>query len=71
MFYGINPFKYEVLCDVSPLEVFYVLLRQPYMCKHHVVYESRPCSVIVTLGGQIYMVPKVVLTTMVSLILEK
>jgi hypothetical protein len=41
------------------------------MWKHHVVYESRPHSVIVTLGGHLYMIPEVVLTTTISLILEK
>jgi hypothetical protein len=40
--YGIKPFKDEVLCDVSPLEVCNVLLGQPYLWKHHVVYDSRP-----------------------------
>jgi hypothetical protein len=29
--YDIKPLKDEVLCDVSPLEVYYVLLCQPYM----------------------------------------
>jgi hypothetical protein len=29
--YGIQPFKDEVLCDVSPLDVCDVLLGQPYM----------------------------------------
>jgi hypothetical protein len=38
--YGIQPFKDEVLCDVSPLDVCDVLLGQPYMWKRHVVYES-------------------------------
>jgi hypothetical protein len=33
------------------------------MWKRHVVYESRPRSVIVTLGGHLYRIPKVVLTT--------
>ena len=55
--YGIKPFKDEVLCDVAPLEVGNVLLGQPYMWKHHAVYESRPHSVIVTLGGQLYRIP--------------
>jgi hypothetical protein len=32
--YGIKPFKDEVLCDVSPLEVCDVLLGQPYLWKH-------------------------------------
>jgi hypothetical protein len=30
------------------------------MWKHHVVYESRPRSVIVTLGGHLYRIPEVV-----------
>jgi hypothetical protein len=60
--YGIQPFKDEVLCDVSPLDVCDVLLGQPYMWRRHVVYESRPRSVIVTLGGHLYRIPEVVLT---------
>jgi hypothetical protein len=40
--YGINPFKDEVVCDVSPLEVCDVLLGQPYMWKCHAIYESHP-----------------------------
>jgi hypothetical protein len=39
--YGIQHFKDEVLCDVSPLDVCDVLLGQPYMWKCHIVYESR------------------------------
>jgi hypothetical protein len=61
--YGIQPFKDEVLCDVSPLDVYDVLLGQPYMWKRHVVYESRPRSVIVSLGGHLYRIPEVVPTT--------
>jgi hypothetical protein len=61
--YGIQPFKDEVLCDVAPLDVCDVLLGQPYMWKRHVVYESRPRSVIVTLGGHLYRIPEVVPTT--------
>jgi hypothetical protein len=60
--YGIQPFKDEVLCDVSPLDVCDVLLGQPYMWKHHAIYESRPCSVIITLGGHLYRIPEVVPT---------
>jgi hypothetical protein len=60
--YGIQPFKDEVLCDVAPLDVCDVLLGQPYMWKHHVVYESRPRSVIVSLGGHLYRIPEVVPT---------
>jgi hypothetical protein len=61
--HGIQPFKDEVLCDVSPLDVCDVLLGQPYMWKRHVVYESRPCSVIVSMGGHLYIIPEVVPTT--------
>jgi hypothetical protein len=60
--YSIQPFKDEVLCNVSPLDVCDVLLGQPYMWRHHVVYESRCCSVIVTLGGHLYRIPEVVPT---------
>jgi hypothetical protein len=69
--YGIKPFKDEVLCDVSPLEVYDVILGKPYIWKHHVVYESRTYSVIVTLWGQIYTISEVVLATSISLILAK
>jgi hypothetical protein len=61
--YGIQPFKDEVLCDVAPLDVCDVILGQPYMWKRHVVYESRPRSVIVSLGGHLYRIPEVVPTT--------
>ena len=64
--YGIKPFKDEVLCDVAPLEVCDVLLGEPYMWKHHAVYESRPCSVIVTLGGQLYQIPEKAAPAIVS-----
>ena len=69
--YDIKPFKDEVLCDIDPLEFFDVLLGQRYMCKCHVVYESRPHSVIITLGDQLYRVPEVVSTTTISLISVK
>ena len=62
MFYGIHPFKDEVLCDVSPLDVCDVLLGQPYMWRRHVVYESRSRNVIVSLGVYLYKIPEVVLT---------
>jgi hypothetical protein len=55
--YGINPFKDEVLCDISPLEVCDVILGQPYFWKRHDVYESRPTSVIITLGRKLYKIP--------------
>jgi hypothetical protein len=50
------------VCDVSPLDVCDVVLGQPYMWKHHVVYESRPHSLVVTLEGQLYRIPEVVPT---------
>jgi hypothetical protein len=61
--YNIQPFKDEVLCDVSPLDVCDVLFGQSYMWKCHVIYESRPRSVIITLGGHLYRIPEVVPNT--------
>jgi hypothetical protein len=69
--YDIKPFKDEVLCDISPLEVCDVLLGQPYLWKRHVVYESRPRSVIITLGRQLYRIPEVAPPTAISLISAK
>jgi hypothetical protein len=69
--YDIKPFKDEVLCDVSPLEVCDVLLGQPYLWKCHVVYESRPRSVIITLDRKLYRIPEVVPPTSISLISSK
>ena len=43
----------EVLCDVAPIDVSDVLLGQPYLWKHHAVYESQPRVVIVTLGNKL------------------
>ena len=51
------------MCDVSPIYVCDVVLGQPYMWKLYVVYESRPRSVIITLGVELYRIPEVVLTT--------
>ena len=50
------------MCDVAPLDVYDVVLGQPYMWKHHVVYESGPRCVIITLGGHLYGIPEVVTT---------
>jgi hypothetical protein len=71
MSYDINPFKDEVLCDVSPLEVCDVLLGQPYLWKHHFVYESSPRSVIITLNRKFYRIPEVVPPSAISLISAK
>jgi hypothetical protein len=51
------------VCDVSPLDVCDVVLGQTYMWKHHYVYQSRPRSVIITLGLHLYRIPKEVLIT--------
>jgi hypothetical protein len=69
--YGIKPFKDEVLCDVSPLEVCDVLLGQPYLWKHHVVYESRPHSVIITLNMKLYRIHEAIPPSVISLISAK
>jgi hypothetical protein len=69
--YGIKPFKDEVLCDVSPLKVCDVLLGQPYLWKCHVIYESRPHSVIITLNRKLYRIPEVVPPSVISLIFAK
>ena len=66
--YNIKPFTNEVLCDVSPLEVCDVLLGKPYLWKHHVVYDSRPHTIIISLGNNLYKIPKVAPPTSISLI---
>jgi hypothetical protein len=69
--YDIKPFKDEVLCDISPLEVCDVISGQTYLWKHHAVYESRPRSVIITLGRQLYRILEVVPPTAIYLISAK
>ena len=69
--YNIKPFKDEVFCDIGPLEVCDVLLGKPYLWKCHVVYESIPRSVIITLGRQLYRIPEVAPPTAISLIYAK
>jgi hypothetical protein len=69
--YDIKPLKDKVLCDVDPLEVCDVLLGQPYLWKHHVVYESRPRSVIITLNMKLYKIPEAVPPSAISLISAK
>jgi hypothetical protein len=69
--YGINPFKDKVLCDVAPIKVCNVLLGQPYLWKHHIVYESRPRSVIITLNKKLYRIPKAIPPSVISLISTK
>ena len=66
--YSIKPFKDEVICDVPPLDVCDVLLGQPYMYQCHGVYESRPQSVTIKLGGQKYRILEVSPTHSESLI---
>ena len=69
--YNIKPFTDEVLYDISPLEVCDVLLGQPYLWKRHVVYESRPYAIIVTLGNKFYKIPEVAPPTAISLVTTK
>jgi hypothetical protein len=69
--YRIKPFKGEVLCDVTPLEVCNVSLGQPYLWKHHVVYDSRPRSVIITLNRKLYRIHEEVPPSVISLIFSK
>ena len=61
--YDIKPFKDEVLCDVN--------LGQPYLWKRYDVYDSRPHSVIITLGRKLYKIPEVAPPTAISLISTK
>ena len=51
---------------MAPFEVCDVLLGQPYMWKRHAVYESRPRSVIVTLGRKLYWIPETIAPNTVS-----
>ena len=69
--YDIKPFKDEVLCDVSPLKFFDVLLGQPYLWKCHDVYESRPHSIIITLNMKCYRIPEAIPPSDISLIFAK
>jgi hypothetical protein len=69
--YEIKPFKDEVLCDVSPLEVCNVILGQLFLWKHHLVYESRNRSVISTLNKKLYRIPKAVPPCAIHLIWTK
>ena len=69
--YSIKPFTDEVLCGIAPIDVSDVLLGQPYLWKRHVVYESRPRSVIVTLGNKLYRIPKVPPPPTISLVTAK
>jgi hypothetical protein len=69
--YSIKPFTDEVLCDIAPLDVSDVLLGQPYLWKQHVVYESRPCAFIITLGNKLYRIPEIAPPTTISLVTAK
>jgi hypothetical protein len=62
------PFKNEFFFYVSPIEVCDVILVQPYLWKLHVVYESRPRSVIITLNRKLYGIHEVVPPGVISLI---
>jgi hypothetical protein len=66
-----NPFKDEVLFDVSPIGVSDVFLGQLYIWKHYVAYESRPCSFIITMCIQLKMILEVALSTKILLVSTK
>jgi len=66
-----NPFTDEVLCDISALDVSDVLLGQLYLWKRHVLYESRPFVVIITLGNKLYKIPEIAPPTAISLVNAK
>jgi hypothetical protein len=69
--YNIKPFTDEVLCDIAPLDVSDVLLGQPYLWKRHVMYDSMPCAVIITLGNKMYRIPEIEPPTTISLVTAK
>jgi hypothetical protein len=69
--YSIKPFTDGVLLDIAPLDVSDVLLGQPYLWKRHVVYESRPHDVIITLGNKLYRIPEIAPPTTISLVIAK
>jgi hypothetical protein len=69
--YDIKPFKDKVLCDVSSFKVCDVILGQPYLWKRHVVYDSRPHSVIITLNRKLYKIPEADPPSVISLISAK
>jgi len=71
LLYNIKPFTDEVLCDIAPLEVCDVLLRQPYLWKRHALYESKPRAVIITLGNKLYRILKVAPPIAISLVTAK
>jgi hypothetical protein len=64
--YGIWSFKDEVLCDISPLDDCSVPLGQPYLWKHHALYDFIPRSVIINLGIKLYKILEVAPPTVVS-----
>ena len=59
------------MCDVAPLDVSDVSLGKPYLCSRHVVYESRPCAIIITLGNNLYRISEVVPPPVISLTTTK
>jgi hypothetical protein len=69
--YSIKPFTEKVLSDIAPLDVFDVLLGQPYLWKRHVVYDSRLHVVIITLGNNLYRIWEIAPPTSISLVTAK
>lgn len=61
----------EVLCDVTPFEIFDVLLLKQYLWKQHIIYESIRYSNIISLGSKLYRIQEVALPTTISLLSAK
>lgn len=69
--YSIKPFIDEVFRNISPLELFDLLLGKPYLWKHYVVYESRPCTIIINLENSLYRIWELSPPTAIALISTK
>jgi hypothetical protein len=69
--YRIKPFIDELLCYISPLDVSDVLLGQQYLWKRHVMYESRPHAIIITLGNKLYRILEIAPPTTIYLVTAK
>lgn len=59
------------MCDVSHLNICDVLLGQTYLWNQHLVYESRPRCMIISLGNKLYRILEVAPLTTTSLIFAK
>ena len=69
--YFINPFEYEVLCDMAPLSIANALFGKPYLWDRNSTYQSWPQKVIVKIWNWWYGIPKRQPTSTVSMISSK